>query len=67
MSVTIKSDGIFENPLGKSAPSVDENSPVSSVSQIRGIDVLNTVNAPAHGSGSKSGLADKIPSKLPFD
>jgi hypothetical protein len=43
--VKINSDGIFENPLGKSAPTVDRENPVSSVSDIRSIPVLNTIDA----------------------
>ena len=63
----IDSDGIFDNPLGKQPPSVDKDAPVGSVTDIRGINVQNTVNAPSHGNGGSGGLTTGIPSKLPFD
>jgi hypothetical protein len=65
--VKINSDGIFENPIKNSPPSVDKDAPVGSVTDIRGVRVQNTVDAPAHGNGGSGGLTTGIPSKLPFD
>lgn len=58
---------MFDNPLGKTPPSVDEDNAYQSTTEIRGIDVKNTVDAPSHGNGGKSGLTTSLPNKLPFD
>lgn len=59
----IDSDGIFENPLGKSAPDVSEEGGygIPSVQKIRGVDVRNTIDPPGET------VPKSIPNKLPFD